>query len=81
MKKETQNLFIIISSFAFIVTLILSIMNTAFISACMLMLSLLLFSICYRLGNSNKKIMYILFSIGVLFIILSLIYMFIKVLG
>lgn len=80
MKKETQNLFIIISSFAFIVTLILSIMNTAFISACMLMLSLLLFSICYRIGDSNKKIMYILFSIGVLFIILSLIYMFIKVL-
>lgn len=81
MKKETQNLLIIISSFAFLVTLILSFMNTAFISACMLMLSLLFFSICYKIGESNKKIMYILFVLGVLFIIMSLVYMIMKIFG
>lgn len=80
MRKETENLFIIISSFAFGVTLILSIMNIAFISACMLMLSLLLFSICFKIGDSNKKIMYILFIMGVLLIISSLVYMCMRVL-
>lgn len=81
MKKETQNLLIIISSFAFIVTLILSMMNSSFISACLLMLSLLLFSICNRVGDSNKIVMYTLFVLGVLNIVLSLGYMFVKVLG
>ncbi len=80
MRKETENLFIIISSFAFGVTLILSVMNIAFISACMLMLSLLLFSICFKIGDSNKKIMYILFIMGVLLIISSLVYMCMRVL-
>lgn len=81
MKKETQNLLIIISSFAFLVTLILSFMNMAFISACMLMLSLLLFSICYKIGENNKKVMYILFVLGVLLIIMSLVYMIMKIFG
>ena len=74
MKKETQNLFCIVSFFAFLVTLILSFMNNNFISACMLMLSLFVFSICFRLDDNKKTFMYILFGIGVLLIIGSLVY-------
>ena len=54
--NETEKLFSIVSLFAFIVTLILSFMNTAFIPSCMLMLSLLLFSICYIIKDNNKKV-------------------------
>ena len=83
MKKknnETEKVFIIVSLFAFIVTLILSVMNTAFIPSCMLMLSLLLFSICYIIkDNSKKTVMYILYIVGVLLIIGSLTYTFMRI--
>lgn len=79
MNKETQKLFTIVSLFAFIVTLVLSIMNTSFISACMLMLSLLIFSICYRLKDDKKTLVYILFTIGVLLIIGSLVYTYVRI--
>jgi len=75
MKKDTLNLFSLVSLFAFLVTLILSFMNTKFIPSCMLMLSLLIFSICYVIKDSNKKVLlYILYVLGVGFIIGSLIY-------
>lgn len=74
MNKETEKLFSIVSLFAFLVTLVLSFMNTSFIPSCMLMLSLLLFSICYMIKDNKKTIMYILFVIGVLLIIGSLVY-------
>ena len=74
MKKETEKMFIIFSSFAFLVTLILSFMNNIFIPSCMLMLSLLLFSICYMIKDSKKILMYVLFVLGVLLIIGSLVY-------
>lgn len=83
MKKknnETERVFTIVSLFAFIVTFILSLMNTAFIPSCMLMLSLLLFSICYMIKDNSKKIvMYILYIVGVLLIIGSLIYTFMRI--
>ena len=82
MKKnnETEKLFSIVSLFAFIVTLILSFMNSAFIPSCMLMLSLLLFSICYMIKDNDKKIyLYILYVIGVLLIIGSLIYTYMRI--
>ena len=79
MNKETQNLFSIVSFFAFVVTFILSLMNSAFISACMLMLSLFIFTICYKLDDNKKTLLYILFSIGVLLIIGSLVYMFMRI--
>ena len=79
-KNETEKMVIIVSSFAFVVTLILSIMNSKFIPSCMLMLSLLLFSICYMIKDNNKKIyMYILYGVGVLLIIGSLIYTFMRI--
>ena len=78
--KESSNLFIVVSLLAFLVTLVLSFMNSAFIPSCMLMLSLLLFSICYMLKDNNKKtIMYILYVVGVLLIVGSLIYTFMRI--
>ena len=75
MKKESVNLVSLVSLFAFLVTLILSFMNTKFIPSCMLMLSLLIFSICYVIKDNGKKVLlYILYIIGVLLIIGSLIY-------
>lgn len=74
MKKETEKMFVIVSFFAFVVTLILSFLNNIFIPSCMLMFSLLLFSICYIIKDNKKIIMYILFIIGVGFIIGSLVY-------
>ena len=62
-----------------IITLALSIFySTAFIPACMLMGSLELFIICYYIKDSNKKVMYILFSIGILLIVASLGYTFMR---
>ena len=74
MNKDTQKLFSIVSFFAFVVTFILSFMNNAFIPACMFMLSLFLFTICYMIQDNKKMIMYILFTIGVLLIIGALVY-------
>ena len=79
-KQDANYMFIVVSLLAFIVTLILSFMNSAFIPSCMLMLSLLLFSICYKLkDNDKKKIMYILYVCGVMLIVGSLIYTFMRI--
>ena len=79
MKKETERLFLIVSIFAFIVTFVLSFFNSAFIPSCMLMLSLMLFCICYMIKDNKKTIMYILFVVGVLLIIGSLVYTFMRI--
>ena len=79
MNKETEILFSIVSFFAFVVTFILSCMNNDFIPACMLMCALFIFTICYRIGDNKKIILYILFSIGVLLIIGSLVYTFMRI--
>ena len=58
-----------------IITLLLSIFyNNAFIPSFMLILSLLLFEICYNIKDSKKNLMYVLFIAGVLLIFGSLIY-------
>ncbi len=64
-----------------IVTLLLSIFySTAFIPSCMLMGSLELFIICYYVKDDNKELMNILFVLGVLLIIASLGYTFMRLL-
>lgn len=78
--KKNIKLFCIIVLIVTIVTLLLSIFySMAFLSSFMLMLSLSLFGCCYYLKDDNKKVTYILFSIGVLLIIGSLVYTYIKV--
>ena len=66
-----------------IITLGLSIFyNSAFLTSFMLMLALFLFSIAYTIKDrdkfNNSKNVYILFILGVLLIIGSLVYMFLR---
>ena len=79
MNNDTKNMFTIFSFFAFFVTFILSFINDNFIPACMLMLSLFIFTICYRLDDNKKKLLYILFTLGVLLIIGSLVVLFVRI--
>lgn len=79
MNKNKEKLFSIVSLFAFLVTLILSFINGIFIPSCMLMLSLFLFSICYIIQENKKILMYILFILGVLLIIGSLVYTYMRI--
>lgn len=79
MNKENEKIFAIIAFFFMVITIILSIMNTAFLSACMLMTSLFIFSICYIIKDTKKILTYILFAVGVLLIIGSLIYTYMRI--
>ena len=62
-----------------VITLLLSIFyNTAFVSSCMLMTSLLMFGICYYFKDDRKNLMYLLFILGVILIFASLIYTYLR---
>lgn len=78
--KKKIKLFMIV---ALLITLVLGglvFVNTAFIPACMLWLSLFIFSICYYIKDNDKKIpLYSLFLIGVLLIIGALVYMIMRI--
>ena len=79
MEKNTR-IFTIIALLGALILLILSFINTAFISAFMLWVSLFIFSICYNIRDEedNTKL-YILFIIVVLLIIGSVIYMVMRI--
>ena len=64
-----------------LITFILSFINSAFIPACLLWLSLFFFDICYYIKDDKKKKQeYIFFSLGVILIVLALIYTITRVL-
>ena len=48
--------------------------NKAFVPSSMLMLALFIFSICYYIKDDKKSLLYLLFIVGVLLIIGSLLY-------
>ena len=78
--KKGIKIFSIVVLCITIVTLLLSIFyNSAFISSCMLMGSLFLFSVCYYVKDTKKGMMYIMFIMGVLLIIGSLGYTFMRI--
>lgn len=52
--------------------------NRAFVPSTLLMTSLYLFTVCYYIKDDKKKLMYILFAIGVIFIIISLVYTYLR---
>lgn len=79
MDKKIEKIFNLISLIVFIITLVLSFVNSIFIPSCMLMLSLYLFSICYMIQEKKKTVMYILFVLGVLLIFGSLIYTYMRI--
>jgi len=64
-----------------IITLSLSILyDSAFIPSFMLMTSLLIFGICFYIKDERKNLMYILFIVGILLIVASLTYTFMRIL-
>ena len=52
--------------------------SKAFIPSCMLMSALFTFSVCYYVKDDKKKLMYALFVLGVLLIIGSLVYTYLR---
>jgi len=79
MNKENEKIFSIVAFFLMIVTIVLTFMNINFLSSSMLMTSLFIFSICYIIKDNKKVLTYILFTVGVLLIIASLVYTFMRV--
>ena len=78
--KKLIKIFCLVVLGVTIITLLLSIFyNDAFVSSFMLMLALFIFGICYYIKDDKKKIMYILFCIGILLIIGSLGYTFMRI--
>lgn len=62
-----------------IVTFLLAVLyNNAFIPSFMLMSSLLLFGICFYVKDDKKNLMYVLFILGVLLVIGSLVYVYLR---
>lgn len=79
MNKENEKIFSIVAFFLMIVTIVLTFMNINFLSSSMLMTSLFIFSICYIIKDNKKVLTYILFTVGVLLVIASLVYTFMRV--
>ena len=79
MNKENEKIFSIVAFFLMGITIILSMMNPAFIPAAMFMSSLFIFSICYLIKDTKKTVTYILFTIGVILIIAALIYTYMRI--
>ena len=80
MENKNVRIFTIIALLGALILLILSFINTAFISAFMLWVSLFIFSICYNIRDEEDKTkLYILFIRGVLLIIGSVIYMVMRI--
>ena len=67
---------------AFLVLLFLSLSNEVYLPAALIAFSLFLFCICYYYieDQSKKKLVYVLFALGVITIIIEVIYTLIKVL-
>ena len=80
--KEDKNIkiFSILVLIITVITLLLSIFyNNAFIPSFMLMLALFIFSIAYSFKQEKRLVVYILFIVGVLLIIGSLLYTFMRI--
>ena len=67
---------------AFLILLFLSITNEVFIPAALISFALFLFCICYYYieDESKKKLVYVLFTLGVITIIVEVIYTLVKIL-
>ena len=78
--KKINKIFSIVVLIITVITLLLSVFyNSAFVPTFMLMLSLFLFSICYYIRGEKKDLLYILFIVGVLLIIGSIAYTFMRI--
>lgn len=83
--EKFQNIEMLIAVFVgivFLVLLFLSMSNKIYLPATLIAFALFLFCICYYYieDESKKKLVYVLFSLGVLLIIIEVIYTLVKVL-
>jgi len=80
--QKIEAIISLIVGIAFFALLFLSLTNTVFIPAALIAFSLFLFCICYYYmeDQSKKKLVYVLFTLGVITIIVEVIYTLIKVL-
>ena len=80
--QKVETIIAICVGIAFLVLLFLSMSNEIYLPAALIAFSLVLFCICYYYieDESKKKMVYVLFGLGVLLIIIEVIYTLIKVL-
>ena len=83
-EQKLKNIELIISVFIgiiFLVLLFFTITNVIFLPATLISFALFLFCICYYYieDESKKKMVYVLFSLGVLLIIIEVIYTMVKI--
>ena len=80
--QKVETIIAICVGIAFLVLLFLSMSNEIYLPAALIAFSLFLFCICYYYieDESKKKMVYVLFGLGVLLIIIEVIYTLIKVL-
>ena len=77
--KKLEKIFLGVSLVLVGVTLLLSLLfSLAFVPSFMLMLALFLFSVCYYIKENKKNLMYALFVLGILLIIGSLVYTYMR---
>ena len=74
--KKAEAIVIFVISIIFLIMLGFAVCNKAFIPLALISFAMLLFSICYYFieDKDKKKLVYILFSIGVIIIIVEVIY-------
>lgn len=80
--KKIEMIIALCVGIAFLVLLFLSMTNEIFIPATLIAFALFLFCICYYYleDESKKKMVYVLFGLGVFLIIIEIIYTLVKVL-
>ena len=79
--KKVELIISLIVGVIFLVLLVLSIINVVFLPATLILFALFLFCICYYYieDGSKKKMVYILFGLGVLLIVIEVIYTLVKI--
>lgn len=79
--KKAELIISLIVGVIFLVLLVLSIINVVFLPATLILFALFLFCICYYYieDESRKKMVYILFGLGVLLIVIEVIYTLVKI--
>jgi len=79
--KKIELVISLVVGIVFLVLLFLAITNEVFIPAALISFALFLFCICYYYidDESKKKLVYVLFSLGVILIIIEVIYTIMKV--
>ena len=79
--KKIELIVALFVGIAFLVLLFLTVINEVFLPAALIAFALFLFCICYYYieDESKKKMVYVLFTLGVLLIVIEVIYTMVKI--